>query len=203
MNMYGITIDEMCEALNLSFRAVATRIHRAGIKPITRQAIYALDTVDLIRDVKMGRPVIEKAKSAEMALENAVKTGNPQKMMDKLDLYIDAMVKVGRALIAVPHGEELDGFIAEMAEAKFVPPTVKSELKSDEELLLERDRLIKDMEKTMIMADNLRIQIDVTKARLAKNPPSIPQNPASKGRLKKSSAPEPAKPAAKPKKPRK
>jgi hypothetical protein len=54
--MNGLTIDEMCKALNLPFKTVEARIQRAGIKPISRQAIYPQETLDIIRDVKMGRP---------------------------------------------------------------------------------------------------------------------------------------------------
>ena len=54
--MEGITIDEMSRLLKLPPKTVAIRIHRAGIKPMTRQAIYPLDTLDKIKDVIMGRP---------------------------------------------------------------------------------------------------------------------------------------------------
>ena len=55
-SMTGITIDEMCEKLGLSFKTVSARIYRAGLKPITRQALYAPDTIDIISNVTMGRP---------------------------------------------------------------------------------------------------------------------------------------------------
>ena len=54
--MQGLTIDEMCDALNLPFKTVEARIQRAGIKPITRQALYPENTLEKIKDVKMGRP---------------------------------------------------------------------------------------------------------------------------------------------------
>ena len=54
--MNGLTIDEMCKELNLPFKTVEARIQRAGIKPISRQAIYPADTLEKIKDVKMGRP---------------------------------------------------------------------------------------------------------------------------------------------------
>ena len=54
--MEGITIDEMSRLLKVPSKTVAIRIHRAGIKPISRQAIYPADTLDIIKDVKMGRP---------------------------------------------------------------------------------------------------------------------------------------------------
>jgi len=54
--MNGITIDEMCKELKLPFKTVEARIQRAGIKPISRQAVYPVDTLEKIKDVKMGRP---------------------------------------------------------------------------------------------------------------------------------------------------
>jgi len=55
-SMEGITIDEMSKLLKLPSKTVAIRIHRAGIKPISRQAVYPLDTPDKIKNVIMGRP---------------------------------------------------------------------------------------------------------------------------------------------------
>jgi hypothetical protein len=54
--MTGITIDEICKELSLPFKTVEARIQRAGIKPLTRQAVYPSETLDAIRAVKMGRP---------------------------------------------------------------------------------------------------------------------------------------------------
>ena len=54
--MEGITIDEMCEKLELPFKTVEGRIQRAGIKPITKQALYPYETLDIIKNTVMGRP---------------------------------------------------------------------------------------------------------------------------------------------------
>jgi hypothetical protein len=54
--MTGLTIDEMCEKLKLPFKTVEARIQRAGIKPLTKQALYPCETLDIIKDVTMGRP---------------------------------------------------------------------------------------------------------------------------------------------------
>ena len=64
-----MTIDEMCEALKLPFKTVEARIQRAGIKPISRQAIYPPETLKIISDVKMGRPkkAVEPPKTAKKA----------------------------------------------------------------------------------------------------------------------------------------
>ncbi len=63
--MEGITIDEMCEKLKLPFKTVEGRIQRAGIKPITKQALYPLKTLDLIKDVSMGRPKKPKTETGK------------------------------------------------------------------------------------------------------------------------------------------
>jgi RNA:NAD 2'-phosphotransferase (TPT1/KptA family) len=63
--MEGITIDEMSRLLKLPQKTVAIRIHRAGIKPMTRQAVYSLDTIEKIKEVKMGRPKKQPDKPAK------------------------------------------------------------------------------------------------------------------------------------------
>jgi hypothetical protein len=69
--MEGITIDEMSKLLKLPPKTVAIRIHRAGIKPMTRQAVYPPDTPDKIKDVTMGRPKKPEAEAAKPAKKPA------------------------------------------------------------------------------------------------------------------------------------
>ena len=54
--MEGFTIDGMSEKLGLSFKAVSKRVQTAGIKPLTRRAVYPYETLEAIRDRSMGRP---------------------------------------------------------------------------------------------------------------------------------------------------
>jgi hypothetical protein len=54
--MEGLTIDEMCAKLKLPFKTVEGRIQRAGIKPKTKQALYPYETLDIIKNITMGRP---------------------------------------------------------------------------------------------------------------------------------------------------
>jgi len=54
--MEGLTISEMSEKLDVLPRTVERRIQRAGIRPLTKEAVYPLDTLDKIKDVIMGRP---------------------------------------------------------------------------------------------------------------------------------------------------
>jgi len=54
--MEGITINEMCDKLELPFKTVEGRIQRAGIKPLTKQALYPYETLDIIKRTAMGRP---------------------------------------------------------------------------------------------------------------------------------------------------
>jgi len=56
MTIKGITISEMAKELNLKRHAVEVRLSRAGIKPLTMEAIYPPDTLDKIREAPRGRP---------------------------------------------------------------------------------------------------------------------------------------------------
>jgi hypothetical protein len=56
MEAKGWTIREMAEKLELPEHTVQVRVSRAGIKPITREAIYPPDTLERIREAPMGRP---------------------------------------------------------------------------------------------------------------------------------------------------
>ena len=61
--MEGLTITEIAQILKISPRAVLQRLLRAGISPITKEAIYDPSCVDKIREVsKGGRPRKDKNK---------------------------------------------------------------------------------------------------------------------------------------------
>jgi hypothetical protein len=60
MDAKGWTIRELAEILGIPPNTVKQRVFQAGIKPITREAIYPPDTLDLIKEAPMGRP--KKAK---------------------------------------------------------------------------------------------------------------------------------------------
>jgi hypothetical protein len=54
--MEGLTISEMATILGIKPHSVTVRINRAGIKPITQEALYAHSVLDAIKDAKRGRP---------------------------------------------------------------------------------------------------------------------------------------------------
>jgi hypothetical protein len=55
--MEGLTITEIAGLLGITPEAAKLRLYRAGIKPITKEAIYDPSCVDQIREVsKGGRP---------------------------------------------------------------------------------------------------------------------------------------------------
>jgi predicted ArsR family transcriptional regulator len=56
LDMEGITVPELAEKLGISENTVRQRIHAAGIKPLIKATIYPPDTLERIRDVRMGRP---------------------------------------------------------------------------------------------------------------------------------------------------
>ena len=56
-NMEGLTAKEIAEILGISYDNARKRIEKAGIKPITKDAIYPKDTPEKIRNVApVGRP---------------------------------------------------------------------------------------------------------------------------------------------------
>jgi predicted RNA polymerase sigma factor len=61
--MEGLTVSEIAKLLKIPVQTAARRIERAGIKPITREAVFPFDTPDRIRDAPRGRP--KKAKDPE------------------------------------------------------------------------------------------------------------------------------------------
>jgi hypothetical protein len=54
--MEGLTLSEMASLLGVPQRTIERRVQRAGIKPLTHEAIYPPDTIDRIKDIKRGRP---------------------------------------------------------------------------------------------------------------------------------------------------
>jgi hypothetical protein len=57
MNMEGLTIAEMSELLGIPYETAKVRLFRAGIKPITKDALYDRSALEAIRNVPgKGRP---------------------------------------------------------------------------------------------------------------------------------------------------
>jgi predicted ArsR family transcriptional regulator len=72
MNMKGLTIDDIAEALGIDWKTAHKRIERLGIKPLTYKALYDTNVVELIRNVPgPGRP--KKAAAPESKAKPAKK----------------------------------------------------------------------------------------------------------------------------------
>jgi hypothetical protein len=54
--MEGLTLTEMALKLGLPQRTVERRVQRAKIKPLTKEALYPLDTLEKIQQARRGRP---------------------------------------------------------------------------------------------------------------------------------------------------
>jgi Mn-dependent DtxR family transcriptional regulator len=55
--MEGMTISEMAKTLKISPDTVLKRLHRAGIKPKSREVVYDKSAIEAIRHVRgKGRP---------------------------------------------------------------------------------------------------------------------------------------------------
>jgi hypothetical protein len=63
MKAEGYTAKEMAEILNITYENVRKRIEKAGIKPLTKEAIYPESALEAIRNVpRRGRPKTAKPK---------------------------------------------------------------------------------------------------------------------------------------------
>jgi predicted ArsR family transcriptional regulator len=58
--MEGLTASEMASKLKIPLKTVKKRLERAGIKPLTQEAVYPENALEIIKNIKMGRP--KKAK---------------------------------------------------------------------------------------------------------------------------------------------
>jgi hypothetical protein len=52
----GITVAELIQKTDKSRSAIESWISRSGVKPITEELLYPLDTLDKIREAKRSRP---------------------------------------------------------------------------------------------------------------------------------------------------
>ena len=73
MEAKGWTIRELAGELGIPTNTVKQRVFQAGIKPITREAIYPPDTLDRIRNAPMGRPPKARPEAAEKPAKPAKK----------------------------------------------------------------------------------------------------------------------------------
>lgn len=46
----------MSEKLGVSVNTLRQRITRLGIKPITQEALYTYETLNILKNIKIGRP---------------------------------------------------------------------------------------------------------------------------------------------------
>jgi len=77
--MKGLTPSEMAEKLNISVNTIRQRIQRLGIKPISQEALYPVETLKILEGVKMGRPKKEAKVSGATAPKKKGKNAIKQK----------------------------------------------------------------------------------------------------------------------------
>ena len=51
-----MTLSEMSEKLGVPVNTLRQRITRLGIKPLTQEAVYSPEVLDILKNIKMGRP---------------------------------------------------------------------------------------------------------------------------------------------------
>ncbi|MDR1286287.1 MAG: hypothetical protein LBK08_01630 [Treponema sp.] len=73
-NMEGLTIAEMAEMLGIPYETAKVRLFRAGIKPVTKDALYDKSALEAIRNVPgKGRPKKAKPEAPAKAAKPAKK----------------------------------------------------------------------------------------------------------------------------------
>ena len=69
--MNGLTASEMSNILGIPLKTVKKRLERAGIKPVTQEAVYDDSALEAIRNVPgKGRPKKPKPETPDKAENN-------------------------------------------------------------------------------------------------------------------------------------
>ena len=75
--MEGLTITEIAQKLDITYITAKQRLLRAGVKPLTKEALYPKNAIEKIKNVTMGRP--KKAAAPEPVKPRAKKLAKPKK----------------------------------------------------------------------------------------------------------------------------
>jgi hypothetical protein len=75
----GLTLSEISKELNIPVNTLRQRLTRLGIKPITKEAIYAPDVLNILNSVSSpGRPKKAAGKEAVKPKAGKPKTAKPK-----------------------------------------------------------------------------------------------------------------------------
>jgi len=119
MPVTGYTVSELMEKSGRSRASVVTLLSRHDIKPLSYEAIYPPDALDVILAAKRGRPrnpVIERAEAARNAFREAVNSGDPKEIIKKSEDDMDASIELLKVISSAPH-ESLDELMEEVERA--------------------------------------------------------------------------------------
>jgi hypothetical protein len=64
MEISGYTLSELSTILGIPSNTIKQRLFIAGIKPLTREAIYPASALEAIKDIKIGRPPKQNDKNS-------------------------------------------------------------------------------------------------------------------------------------------
>ena len=72
-----ITVKEMADILNITSNTVNQRLFQNGIKPISKDALYEISALDIIKDTAMGRPKNPKTQDKDKPTKKPAKGKKP------------------------------------------------------------------------------------------------------------------------------
>jgi hypothetical protein len=97
----GYTVSELMEISRKSEGAIRSLLSRHNIKPISYEAIYPPETIEIIRGAKRGRPkipvVIKYADALKKAME-ALEIKDQKKIIEAHDLIEKSIVEFSKEL---------------------------------------------------------------------------------------------------------
>jgi len=104
-----ITIKEMAERLGKKPNAVKQLLYNAGIKPVSRDALYEMEAFEAIKDApppgRPKHPVIAEALATVAELAELIKSGDMDAIQETLKRHNDFLFKALQSSSGIPIAE--------------------------------------------------------------------------------------------------
>ena len=102
MPVTGYTVSELMEKSGKSRASVVTLLSRHDIKPLSYEAIYPPEALDVILAAKRGRPKnpsVEKAQIIKASIDEDIKIGNLSEIEEKIEAISEPLNDIVKSLL--------------------------------------------------------------------------------------------------------